>query len=82
MSNRTFSELSVYEKILALWLGAFFISGLVCVSIAYRPSWAWLCIWGFIALYLGGIIWQEKMDELKHRMQKLEERMNLLEKRD
>jgi hypothetical protein len=81
MSNRTFAELGIYEKILALLLGAYCVLGLICLLVGYRPSGAWLWVCGLMALYLGGIIWQEKIDELKRRVQKLEDRIDGLETR-
>jgi len=81
MGNRTFAELGIYEKLLALWLGAWIVLGLVCWLIRHRPSYSWLWTCGLIALYLGGIIWHEKIDELKRRVQKLEDRVHSLETR-
>jgi len=52
--------------------------------IGYRPSGAWLGAWlvyGIIVLYLAGVIWADKIDELKRRVQKLEDRIEDLETR-
>ena len=81
MINRTFAELTIHQKILAFWLGAWIVFYLVCWLIGYRPSNSWLWTCGLIAFYLGGTIWEEKMDELKGRVQELEERLDRLENR-
>ena len=79
MSNRTFAELDIIEKLLALWMGAGCVLGLIFWLIGYRPAGAWLWVYGLIALYLAGVIWADKIDELKRRVQKLEDRINDLE---
>jgi uncharacterized membrane protein YfcA len=81
MSNRAFGELSSYEKILVFWMGAGIVLSVICWLIGYKvpDSWAWA--FGLIALYLGGVIWEEKITDLKRRVDKLEERIDHLEKR-
>ena len=64
MSNLTFSALGSYEKILAFWMGLGTVGFLVCWLLDYKYSDSWAWIFGLIALYLGGVIWEEKVTEL------------------
>jgi len=81
MSNRTFAELSIHEKILACLGAGCCVLGLIFWLIGYRPpgAWGWVC--GLTVLYLAEEIWREKIDELKRRVQKLEGRIDGLEAR-
>jgi hypothetical protein len=79
MSNRT--AMNFQEKSWAIWLGVSAISVIALLLTGYKLPETWLWVWGFITLYFVEEMWNKRTDDLKRRVEKLEERINDLEKR-
>jgi hypothetical protein len=81
MTYRIFGKLDGYEKAYALWFGAGYILLFILGLIGHWPPMSWVWVFVLVGFGLVGESEHKKILDLKGQVQKLEERIDLLEKR-
>jgi hypothetical protein len=81
MSNQILGKLDTFEKAYALWFGAGYVLLLILGLIGHWPPLSWVWIFVLIGFGLVGESEHKKIMDLKSQVQKLEERVDRLEKR-
>ncbi len=80
MSNRSLGKLDAYEKTYVFWLAGGFVLFPILGLIGYHIPLSWVGIWMFIEFGLIGESEHKKIMSLRSQVQKLEERIDRLEK--
>jgi cell division protein FtsB len=81
MSNRTFPELNIFDKAFMIWLGGGCVLLLILGLIGSHLPLPWVGIWVIIGFGFVGESEHKKIVDLKREVQKLEGRIDRLEKR-
>jgi hypothetical protein len=64
-----------------IWWGGGYVLGLIFWLIRYWPPWLWVDLWALVGFRLAGESEHRKIGELEIQVQKLEERIDRLERR-
>jgi hypothetical protein len=81
MNNQRFGKLDAYEKAYTLWFAAGYLLLLVLGLLGHWPPLSWVWIFVLIGFGLVGESEHKKIMDLNGKVQKLEERLDILEKR-
>jgi hypothetical protein len=80
MNNRSLGKWDADEKTYAVWIGGGAVLALIFLLVGYSPPLLWVAVWILIGFALVGESEHKKIMDLKNRMQKLEERLDCLER--